>query len=222
MPFPTQRPEENSFINSVHSRRKLLLPIRPFTLVVLALALAGGVASAQNKALKLDGRGSYVELPPNIFADLTQGTVEVWAKWDEFRSYSRIFEAGAAWQAMSLINHEKTADLRFNIYQQHTQTNPALRHYIRATGLLRTNEWIHLAAISGPLGMKLYANGVLVGKHTNIASFADIKVFQTNILGRGLVRNPTDQDFRGELDELRVWDHRRNTAQIRENMFRRL
>lgn len=70
--------------------------------------------------------------------------------------------------------------------------------------------------------MKLYANGVLVGQHSNTACFADIKIFQTNYLGRGLAKNPTDRDFNGEIDEVRVWDHRRTTSQIRENMFKRL
>ncbi len=222
MPLLTQRPEESFLSGSFRPLKKILHHVRGISFIVLACTLASGISSAQNKALKLDGKGSYVELPPNIFQNLTQGTVEVWAKWEEFRSYSRIFEFGAAWQAMSLINHERSADLRFNLYPQNTKTNPALRYYIRAPGLLRTNEWIHLAALSGPLGMKLYANGVLVGKHTNAASFADIKVFQTNLLGHSLVPNPTDQDFRGEIDELRVWNHRRTTAQIRENMFKRL
>ena len=190
--------------------------------MILALLLGATMASAQNKVLKLDGNGSYVELPPNIFKDLTQATVEVWAKWESFRSFSRVFEFGAGWQSMSLINHEKTADLRFNLYPDNTRNDPSLRYMVRVPNLLRTNEWIHLAAVSGPLGMKLYANGVLVGKHTNAASFADIDVFQTNYLGRGLVRNPGDQDFRGEMDELRIWNHRRTTAQIRENMFKRL
>ena len=206
----------------VGARQKWTRVIRRVRFGILALVLASNMASAQNQVLKLDGNGSYVELPPNIFKELTQATVEVWAKWDAFRSYSRIFEFGAGWQSMNLINHERTADLRLNLYAKHAQADPSARHQIRVPGILRTNEWIHLAALSGPRGMKLFVNGVLVGQHTNGASFADIEAFQTNYLGRGLTGNPTDRDFRGEIDELRVWDHRRTTAQIRENMFKRL
>src|SRR5688572_11198299 len=172
--------------------------------------------------LELDGAGSYVELPPDIFKDLTQATVEVWARWDSFRTYSRIFEFGAAWQSVNLFNQANTADLRFNLYPKKAQNEPSLMHTVRANNLLRLNEWIHLAAISGPGGMELYANGVFVGEHTNEASFADIKVVHTNLLGRGLARNPNDQDFRGQIDELRVWDHRRTPSQIREHMRKRL
>ena len=62
----------------------------------------------------------------------------------------------------------------------------------------------------------------MVGEHTNAASFADIQVSQTNVFGRGLTRNPGDQDFRGQMDEIRVWNHRRSEVQIRENMHKRL
>ena len=189
---------------------------------ILAILLTGHIALAQNKVLELDGFGSGVELPPDIFTNLTEATVEVWAKWDSFRAYSRIFEFGAGWQSMNLFNHDKTPDLRFNLYPLKAKDDRSLMHHVRVNGLLKTNEWIHLAAVSGPGGMKLYANGALVGEHTNTASFADIKVSQTNVFGRGLTRNPGDQDFRGQMDELRVWDHRLTEAQIRENLHKRL
>ena len=140
---------------SICRRQQIPLPMRQFWLVILTLLLAANISPAQNKVLQLDGNGSYVELPPNIFNDLTQATVEVWAKWDEFRTYSRIFEFGAAWNSMSLFNHTTTSDLRYNLYPQNAKLDPSLLYSIRVPGLLRSNEWIHLAAVSGPRGMKL-------------------------------------------------------------------
>ena len=35
-----------------------------------------------NRVLELDGHGSYVELPPNIFKDLEEATVNGWEKWE--------------------------------------------------------------------------------------------------------------------------------------------
>jgi len=40
-------------------------------------------ASTTNLVLELDGTNSWVELPPNIFKDLTNATVEGWIKMDE-------------------------------------------------------------------------------------------------------------------------------------------
>lgn len=179
-------------------------------------------AAAQNRVLDLDGYRSYVELPPNIFTNLTEATVEVWAKWDSFRNYSRVFDFGAVYQSMSLFNHARTPDLRFNLYPRFAQKDPSLLYHIRVNGLLRATEWVHLAAVSGPGGMKLYANGELAGSHTNAASFADINVWQTNYFGRGTTQNPNDEDFHGQMDEIRVWNHRRTESQIREYMRKRM
>jgi hypothetical protein len=192
------------------------------TLVVLFTLITSAIARAQNKVLELDGNGSYVELPQNIFTNLTEATVEAWAKWDSLRGFSRVFEFGAGYQSMSLFNHANTPDLRFNLYPQLARYDQSLLYIVRVNGLIQPHEWIHLAAVSGPGGMKLYANGVLMGEHTNAASFADIHVTQTNYFGRGLVGNTTDRDFRGQMDEIRVWNHRRTEEQVRDNMFKQL
>ncbi|HEX5222447.1 MAG TPA: LamG-like jellyroll fold domain-containing protein [Verrucomicrobiae bacterium] len=177
---------------------------------------------AQNRVLELDGDGSYVELPTNIFQNLTEATVEAWAKWDRFNAYSRVFEFGASFQSMSVFNHANSGDLRFNLYPQFARNTPALMYTARTNGVLRTNEWVHIAAVSGPGGMLLYVNGVLAVRHTNEACLASIKAEQLNLLGRGLARNPDDRDFFGQMDEVRVWNYRRSAEQIRDNMNRRL
>src|SRR5436190_8913849 len=188
----------------------------------LQVSLAQNTAAFTNRALKLDGTNSYLELPPNIFTNLTEATVEAWVRWAEFPAFARVFEFGAGYNSVSLFNHNSTADLRFNIYPRYAKDNPKYMFTATAKGLLHTNEWIHLATVSGPGGMKLYANGRLVAQHTNTTTFADIHTSQTNLLGRGLANNPTDKTFRGEIDEVRVWDHQRTVAQIREDMFKRL
>ena len=197
--------------------------LQPGLLVALLVGVLAAVSSpAQNRVLELDGNGSYVELPPNIFQNLTEATVEAWAKWDRFNNYSRVFEFGANWQSMSVFNHGNTPDLRFNLYPMRAQNNPALTFNARANGVLHIGEWIHIAAVSGTGGMKLYVNGVLVATHTNEACLASIKAEQLNLFGRGLTRNPDDRDFLGQMDEVRVWNYRRSEEQIRDNMNRRL
>ncbi|MES2922177.1 MAG: LamG-like jellyroll fold domain-containing protein [Verrucomicrobiota bacterium] len=128
-----------------------------------------------NHVLELDGDGDYVELPPDIFKRLDKATVEVWAKWDAFQSYSRVFEFGANMQSMSLLNQGETPTLRFNLYPENMQPVASnLRPQVRAENLLKPGEWIHLAVVSGLGGMKLYANVVLASERADKASFADI------------------------------------------------
>lgn len=215
-------PDSKEFNSAANRFRWVRFLARRFAIGILFVLLTASAAPAQNKVLELDGAGSYVELPPDLFKNLTQATVEVWARWDSFRTYSRVFEFGAAWQSINVFNHANSPDLRFNLYPKRAQNDPSLMFSVRTNGVLRLNEWIHIAAVSGPGGMELYANGVFVGDHTNAASFADINVVHTNLFGRGMARNPTDQDFRGQMDEVRIWDHRRTPTQIREHMRKRL
>ena len=198
-------------------------------LVSLAVTLltTANTSSAQettltNRALKLDGTNSYLVLPPDIFTNFTEATIEAWAKWHTFGSFARVFEFGAGYQSVSVFNHSTNSDLRFNIYPRFAKSEPKWMFTAYAKEALRTNEWVHIAAVSGSGGMKLYVNGRLAAQHTNKMTFADIRAAQTNYVGRGLARGPTDKDFRGEIDELRVWDHQRSVTQIRDNMFKRL
>jgi len=196
-------------------RFQAFTPFLRMLLLVVTLASWNAGAQAENQALKLDGRGSYVQLPTAGFNTLTQATVEVWVKWDALLNYSRVFEYGATWKSVSLFLNGPTSDLRYNIYPRMAQLDESAR-------AIRTNEWIHLAAVSGSGGMLLYINGRLVGQHTNTTGFPEVSEGALCYLGRGMVGNSKDADFRGEIDEVRIWNHRRSVAQIRESMFKRL
>ena len=54
--------------------------IRPL-LLTTALLVAAASIKAQNRVLELSGgMNSYVELPPNVFNDLSEAPVEGWIK----------------------------------------------------------------------------------------------------------------------------------------------
>src|SRR5437868_6139218 len=58
-----------------------------------AIASKGG-APFSHSLLLVDG-GSYLDLPPDVFSDLTETTIEAWVKWNAFGNrYQRIFNYG--------------------------------------------------------------------------------------------------------------------------------
>jgi hypothetical protein len=185
------------------------------------LTVPGKAAAAENLALQLDGNASYVELPANIGNDLSQATIEVWANWGELRRYSRVLEFGRPWNSIAIFEHDLTTDIRFNLYPVFARDQKELQHTIRAAEIIHTNQWVHFAAVSGAAGMSLYVNGQLVGQHINPASFAAISG-GTNVLGRSLTQRATDQDFAGQIDELRIWNYCRTAEQIRADLHKRL
>ena len=174
-------------------------------------------ASAQNRVLQLDGDGDYIQIPSNIFNDLDEATIEAWAKWERLGMWSQPFGFGSSdeWQIMVVNNCEGSPDLQFFIYIGSEEL-----HLVKVKNLLLLNQWLHIAAVSGKNGMKLYLNGALVGENDYTGSFSAINNGDLNYFGRS--QWSMNDDFKGQLDEIRVWKTARTQKQIRDSMFKRL
>ncbi len=180
-----------------------------------------GSGEPANHVLELEGNGSCVELPPDIFTNLTEATVEGWLKWKRFAPNSRFFDFGKEGQLMAVRNSGTGPDLVFEI----SRNNKSPYIEVLVPGILSTNRWFHIAAVSGPGGMKLYVNGALAGSNTHAGSFAWMGSDEHNYLGRSNWRQSdpgNNEDFQGQMVEVRVWKVQRTEDQIRETMFRRL
>src|SRR5262249_27465382 len=164
---------------------------------------------------------SYFELPPNIFKPLTEATIEGWIKWDRLTIGAGLFDSGrvASGELWAGTAGDAAADLSAGVFAR-GGTN--LTYGIRIPGALRTNEWFHVAFITGPGGMRLFLNGVLVGTNAYTGSFATINNNDQNSVGRWITPNPDDASLTGQIDEFRVWKTQRTAGQIRENMERQL
>ena len=179
-------------------------------------------ATTANRVLMLDGTNSYVELPPGIFNDLTNATVEGWIKWDSFRNCSRFFDFFLGGHTVNVQNRLRDPDLWL---EQDLADHP---DFIQRTGALSTGRWIHLAAVIGPDALKLYLNGVPAPTNLVHGNFTVPGIEHRNYLGRSNWRSLArtvgyeDEDFQGQMDEVRVWRGERTAAQIREDMQRHL
>src|SRR5438128_1394182 len=81
--------------------------------------------AALNRVLELDGNGSYVQLPSNIFDDLSEATIELWVKWDRFGPGDAMaFCFGDRSQAMFLGNHLTYPRLKFTLYDRDQVRHP--------------------------------------------------------------------------------------------------
>ena len=65
-----------------------------FACFIAALLWLAPAAGAQNQVLDLDGKDSFVELPPDSFKALDEATIEAWVKWENVRGYGRLFNCG--------------------------------------------------------------------------------------------------------------------------------
>ena len=181
-----------------------------------------------NRVLQLDGR-SYVELPPNIFNELTEATVEGWIKWDRLENPGVLFDFGKCDPDMWLApggypgNGTTPADITSGVWL----TGGELKR-ITVTNVLRPKEWFHLALASGSGGLQLFLNGVLflngglVGTNAGTASFAAIPNGDKNWLGRDACASTNGASLMGQLANFRVWKTQRTAEQIRDNMLKKL
>jgi signal transduction histidine kinase/CheY-like chemotaxis protein/ligand-binding sensor domain-containing protein/protocatechuate 3,4-dioxygenase beta subunit len=182
------------------------------------LILRAAELAPPNRVLELDGSVSYVELPPNILNDLAEATIEVWVRWDDFNGTGkRVFNYGAARQDISITAMGGAPSLRYVIGDTNSQL-----HDIIVRDLLPKQEWCHIAAVSGKGGMRLYFNGGLVGTNAYTGSFAGLGNGERFYLGERITMADPPSQFKGAIDEVRVWKVERTEAQIRETMRQRL
>jgi hypothetical protein len=119
-----------------------------------------------------------------------------------------------AWRALGLGVSDRNV-LLAGIY---LSPDPADWRELVANIDVWSNEWIHLAFITGSAGQRLFLNGVLMKTNSLNGSFAASPKGSLHFLGRA----PGGEELRGQIDEFRVWDVGRTEWQIRENMIKRM
>jgi len=171
----------------------------------------------------LDGDYSYVELPSDAFTNLTVATIEGWIKWDDFRKCSRFFDFLVGEHTFNVQNRQRAGDLFLE------RDRVDITDSVQATGVLSTGSWVHVAAVMQPESLQLFLNGALVATNESRSEFSTAGVSRRNYLGRSNWRTATaippsdaDEDFRGQMDEVRVWSVARRPNQIRASMSTRL
>src|SRR5262249_25641402 len=127
------------------------------------------------------------------------------------------FNYGDARRDITITSREASATLWFVVGDSERQL-----HEVVIPNILRTQQWCHVAAVSGKGGMRLYLNGALAGTNAFTGSFAGLGNGNRFYLGQRVTTNDPPTSFKGAIDEVRVWKVARNEAQIRDTMYRRL
>ena len=183
-------------------------------LVHLTAREAPHVGPPTAHVLRLVEQGSFMELPPDVFNDFTEATVEAWVKWNAFGNrYQRVFNYGAGGRDFGITTLTGTNTLWFVIGDPTGGLKVA-----KVEKTLKADEWTHVAAVAGSGGMKLYLNGALVATNPYTGCFKSLGPGNANRLGQTVTANVEDTPFDGELAEVRVWQTARSLEQIRDNM----
>lgn len=171
-------------------------------------------ATSPNRVLELDGTDSHVELPPDLFADVTRSTFEAWVKIARWKENAHYLDFGGYQQEVYLGNEDANPTLKFLITDARNE-----RHRITVREVLKLNQWVHLAGVVGPGGVRLYCNGMLVGTNAYAGGLTGI-ARKDNFIGRSSSSRSRPVYFAGQIDDVRVWSIERSESDIRESMLR--
>src|SRR5207247_626672 len=121
-----------------------------------SLTLPQASSATTNRVLNLPGKGSYAQLPSNIFDGLTEATMEGWTKWTDGQPTPEDYE-----MALSIGNPKVKMELgsrdRLILQADLIESRwPA----IVVPNAVQPGVWFHWALVTGPDGMKLFVNGL--------------------------------------------------------------
>ncbi|MGC9328225.1 MAG: LamG-like jellyroll fold domain-containing protein, partial [Candidatus Hinthialibacter sp.] len=185
-------------------------------LLSLGIDQAEGQDSRRNLVMSFDGDGDYLQLPADVFCGLDSFTVEAWFRWESFGYFSQPWSFGSSETSdiIGLNNEHYSSTLQFFIYEGW------VLQLIQIPEILEKEAWRHIAAVYDREEMRLYLNGVLAGRHKyrrdNLLNFPP----KENFIGKS--HWPSNEDFRGQIDEFRIWSAARTEKDIRDSMFVRL
>ncbi len=166
--------------------------------------------------LSLDNRRGYIELPGRIFNELDEATVEGWVRWSRLAESFTFYDYGGKEADIFIKCFQDTPDLEASVFAANET------HVSRVPALLQTNQWCHIAMVTGRGGLKLYFNGTLVYADRFTGSFSALKNGLRHYLGKSAWDSGGWGNMEGQMDEVRVWVTERTGEEIRQNMFRRL
>jgi signal transduction histidine kinase/DNA-binding response OmpR family regulator/ligand-binding sensor domain-containing protein len=160
-----------------------------------------------------------VRLPPAGFTNFHQATIEAWVKWRSFNLTARVFDFGARQREMyvgSAGTAQNPPSLKFLVVDA-----AGSRRREDVYGGFRMNEWSHVAVVTGPGGVRVYLNGMLVVTNSFAGSLSAMGG-ENYYLGRQTYTAALTTTLDGQLDEVRVWSVMRTEEEIRASQFRRL
>lgn len=170
-------------------------------------------ALAPRSAVVLDGSQS-LDLPREVFDAHPEAMVEGWIRFDELGRYSRFFDVGRPFRSVNVTHYERSPNLLFEVWLDRTN-----RAGLHVAGLLRTNEWIHLAAGFGRSGMRLYVNGLLAATNSFTNGLPQIAGGRARLARSNW--DSANARLAGALSEVRLWSRIRTPEEVMAGLWSR-
>ena len=175
-----------------------------------------GAAEPTNSVLHFDGNGSYLELPPHSLDGYKALTVEAWVRPERLGYSTRFFEFGT--QKDRLVANWMGA---YTVRAQSEASGvPVMGSDKGFISRYESNGWIHLTVVADGNGFQSYLNGDLVFKNKTTKPFYPAGNGKHYYFGKATFGGD-EEDFIGQMDEIRIWDKALSTQEIKSGFTRR-
>jgi hypothetical protein len=183
--------------------------------VCLLLAAVPGLVQAQMSpayTLPLNGTNQYAGVASNPALEFATGTVEMWVKPN--------WVAGSLGGANPCFAAERTPSGNATRFSLHITDglnaigiwNNGL--WLKLPYAFTQGQWYHVAAVMTTTNTQFYVNGSLIGTTSN---GLNTSITGTNLTLGTSAPSATAEYFKGEIDEVRVWNTARTAAEISAN-----
>jgi hypothetical protein len=186
--------------------------MKTFTLCLVTgfLSLFFTSSFAQDNALNFDGINDRVMVPASYNYDYEWGTVEMWVR-----------QQGLTGNAC-IIGNRGMGGTRWSFHMSNTQIGMYNGSFYSALNYTTTpGVWYHIAFTFNPWETNLYVNGNYVGQTTNVVMGWENNDYEwEGVTNQGLVIGAVYDNtgnyeyFKGDIDDIRVWDYQRDQATI--------
>jgi hypothetical protein len=164
------------------------------------------------KALDFDGVNDYVVVTNDPIFELTDGTIEMWFKpnWiANSMGYMPALMANRDGQPSRYSFHIRDNLSQIGLFAD----GPALwRNYSFNQG-----QWYHVAFVENGSNTEIFINGISQGLTGN--GFSTVTGLPLHI---GSSNRDSEEYFKGQIDEVRIWNISRTQAQIQTGMNKTL
>ncbi len=187
---------------------------------VFSIILDGG--GTPNHALYFDGNDDFVNVPHHASLNVTETfTIEFWLKTENpYQADSRILEKGK-WDEYFVGFYDAEGTIAGALRKVVTGDISRMKFVAGPTQtVLAPNTWYHIAVTYNGTFAKIYVNGVEEGSKPALAS--PRQLLGDLVIGAVGRRGVTDAHFQGTLDDLRIWNVAKSTAEVNGQMFAEL
>jgi len=176
------------------------------------------VTPTRENALRLEGEGDYVTVPNNGFLNFPGPfTVEAWVRRVSGSGGQVILDR----RAPSLDTQGLSLEITFNSTLRLSVGNGSSATYLYGSSVIPLDRWVPVAATWNGSSLRLFVDGIQEPFGQSFFGPISWSGVQETRIGGSL--NPaeffslTDGYFRGEIEEIRMWNVARSAAEIAQD-----